>query len=629
MPVNNLLLILTLPALLAACTSVPVSSSPPAAARASGKLLADPARPMLAGPNQAAPLQSAQAPSVVQATTPTPKPRRVRARATTPAPEETLPSVALTGDVMVKFLAAEIAHQRGNWQSAYINLLSLAQQTRDPRIARRTAEIALNARQAPEALAAVRLWRELSPTSDEANQFYLGLLMLGEDLGEARTLLQQRLEGTRPALLGTTIMQIQRLVERARNKAAGFTLLEGLLAPYDKVPESHIALALQATAMGDKARAAQEARRALALNPGSELAVLTLAQALPGKEQGLQVVTEFLRANPNAREVRLAYARTLIEQKQYDAAQVQFQRLLKAQPKDLTVLYALGLLGTQRDDLAAAEKYLNTYLQVLAESPDDERDPGQALLILSQIAEQRNDYPAALKWLEQVDPTTQAAYISAQVKRAQLLAKSGQLTAARTALHEARVENEEDRVQLLIAEAQVLRNADLPKEGMTVLESGLKQFPDNPELLYDYAMLAEKLDRLDVMEASLRKVIRISPGNQHAYNALGYSFAERNIRLEEAYTLIERALSMAPDDPFIMDSMGWVKFRLGRLKEAEVLLRKAYSIRPDPEIAVHLGEVLWVIGMHDDARKFWRDASTKDPKNDTLRNTLARLQVQL
>ncbi len=535
----------------------------------------------------------------------------------------------LTGDVMVRFLAAEIAGQRGGWQAAYVNLLSLAQQTRDPRIARRAAEIALNARQAPEALAAVRLWRQLSPSSDEANQFYLGLVMLGDNLDEARSLLQQKLEETRPAMLGTTIMQIQRLVSRARNKPAAFNLLEALLAPYDEVAEAHMALSLQATAMGNNGRAAQEARRALALNPGSELAVLTLAQALPSKEQSQQVIAEFLRANPNAREVRLAYARTHVEQKQYDAARAQFRLLLESEPKDLTVLYALGLLGTQSNDLDEGEKYLQSYLQVLAKSPDDERDSTQALLILSQIAEQRNDLPGALKWLDQIDPATQAAYINVQVKRAQLLAKSGQLPAARAALREARVENEEDRVQLLLAEGQILRTANLAKEGMVVLEAGLKQFPENPELLYDYAMLAEKLDQLGVMETALRKVIRISPGNQHAYNALGYSLAERNIRLEEAYTLIERALSMAPDDPFIMDSMGWVQFRLGRLKEAEALLRKAYSIRPDPEIAVHLGEVLWVIGMRDDARKFWRDASTKDPKNDTLRTTLARLQVRL
>jgi Flp pilus assembly protein TadD len=142
-------------------------------------------------------------------------------------------------------------------------------------------------------------------------------------------------------------------------------------------------------------------------------------------------------------------------------------------------------------------------------------------------------------------------------------------------------------------------------------------------------MQAEKMDRLDLMETALRKVMQIAPNNQHAYNALGYSFAERGIRLEEAYALVSKAVSLAPDDPFIMDSMGWVQYRLGRLKEAEALLRKAYSLRPDPEIAVHLGEVLWVIGMQDDARKLWRAASSKDPRNDTLRSTLARLQVKL
>ncbi|MDO8298658.1 MAG: tetratricopeptide repeat protein [Lacisediminimonas sp.] len=625
-----MLLILTLPALLGACTSASAVTNPAPAAFAPGKPVQMGANPVAPGSSAPNKIAQGQAVTIIaqQATTPA-KPRRTPAKAKEPSAEEALPSAPLTGDVMVRFLAAEIANQRGGWQAAYVNMLSLAQQTRDPRIARRAAEIALNARQAPEALAAVRLWRQLSPASDEANQFYLGLVMLGDKLDEAQALLQQKLEETRPAMLGTTIMQIQRLVARARNKPAAFNLLETLFAPYDEVPEAHMALALQATSMGNNGRAAQEARRALALNPGSELAILTLAQALPAKEQSQQVIADFLRANPNAREVRLAYARTLVEQKQYEAARAQFRLLLESKPKDLTVLYALGLLGTQSNDLAGAERYLQTYLQVMAESPDDERDSTQALLILSQIAEQRNDLPGALKWLDQIDPTTQAAYINAQVKRAQLLAKSGQLPAARAALREARVENEEDRVQLLIAEGQILRNAELPKEGMAVLEAGLKQFPDNPELLYDYALLAEKLDRLDVMETALRKVISISPGNQHAYNALGYSLAERNIRLEEAYSLIAKALSLAPDDPFIMDSMGWVQFRLGRLKEAEALLRKAYSIRPDPEIAVHLGEVLWVIGMQDDARKFWRDASTKDPKNDTLRTTLARLQVRL
>jgi Flp pilus assembly protein TadD len=181
----------------------------------------------------------------------------------------------------------------------------------------------------------------------------------------------------------------------------------------------------------------------------------------------------------------------------------------------------------------------------------------------------------------------------------------------------------------MVAEAQLLRNVNQSREALSVLEAGLKRFPENTDLLYDYAMVAEKLDRMDLMETSLRKIMKLAPDNQHAYNALGYSLAERNIRLEEAYALVEKALRLAPEDPFIMDSMGWVQFRLGRLKESEALLRRAYALRPDPEIGVHLGEVLWVIGQREDAKKLWRDANSKDPKNDTLKSTLARLQVIL
>jgi Flp pilus assembly protein TadD len=174
-----------------------------------------------------------------------------------------------------------------------------------------------------------------------------------------------------------------------------------------------------------------------------------------------------------------------------------------------------------------------------------------------------------------------------------------------------------------------LRDANRLPEAMAVFQAGLERFPNNTDLLYDYAMTAEKSDQLAVMEKALRKVIELAPNNQQAYNALGYSLAERNMRLQEAYALIDKALMLAPEDPFIIDSMGWVQFRMGKFKEAETLLRRAYSLRPDAEIAVHLGEVLWVRGEKDDAQKFWRDAQTKDPQNDTLKSTLARLNVRL
>jgi Flp pilus assembly protein TadD len=553
--------------------------------------------------------------------------RRIRVKSQTPGGEDTLPSVALTEDILFKFLAAEIAEQRGLWQSAYINMLAVAQQTRDPRVARRAAEIALNAKQATEALAAVRLWRELAPHSEEATQYYLGLVVLSDNLADARPILQERLKSASLHLRGVAILQMQRLLARAKNKAAAFTLLEELLNPYKPMLEAHLALAQAAAAQGNVSRAQQEAHAALAANVASELAAITLAQVIPDKKDAARSLAGFLASHPKSRDVRLAYARMLIEQKRYQEAQEEFKVLLKDQPQDLTVLYALGLLSKENNEPAEAEAYLTSFLDVLAKRPDDERDSSQVLMLLAQIAEERKDIPAALKWLDRVEPGS--SYTNAQVRRAQLIAKGGNMAAARKLIKELPASGEEEYVQLVLAEAQLLRNADQMQEALAVMAASLKRFPENVDLLYDYAMLAEKLNNLELMETSLRKVMKLAPANQHAYNALGYSLAERNVRLTEAFTLIEKALELAPQDPFIMDSMGWVQFRLGRLQEAEALLRRAYELRSDPEIATHLGEVLWVKGQQEDAKKVWRDANSKDPKNDTLKNTLARLQVSL
>lgn len=555
--------------------------------------------------------------------------RKMQVKASAPEPDDTLPSVKLTEELIFKYLSAEIAEQRGNWQAAYITMLGIAQQTRDPRIARRAAEIALKAKQPGEALAAIRLWRDVAPRSEEAAQYYMSFILLSDNLEEAQPVLQQRLQETPPQARGALILQIQRMLARAKNKTAAFALLENLMAPYQSLPEAHLALAQAAFLQGDNARASQEAHAALAANPGSELAVLTLAQVTPDKNEAAKALAKFLKDNPQAREARLAHARLLVEQKQYDQAQNEFKMLLKDRPNDLTALYALGLLATQGKNPQEGEKYLTTYLEALAANPDEDRDPTQALLILSQLAEERNDMKAAHKWLDQIDPATRQAHFNAQIKRAQLFARDSDIPAARKLLKELDTQGEEEKIQVLMVETQILRNADQTQEAMKVMEAGLKRFPDHTDLLYDYAMLAEKLDKLDIMETALRKVIKLAPNNQHAYNALGYSLAERNLRLQEAYDLIDKALKLAPEDPFIMDSMGWVQFRLGKLEEAEKLLRRAYELRPDPEIAAHLGEVLWVKGRREDAKKFWRDANTKDPKNDTLKNTLARFQVSL
>jgi tetratricopeptide (TPR) repeat protein len=538
-----------------------------------------------------------------------------------------LPAAELTPDLLFKLLTAELRYQRGQWQAAYMTMMGAAQQTRDPRLARRAAEMALGVKQNSEAYTALRLWHELAPASEEAVQYLLSFILLSDDPEAARPILAQRLEQARPATRALMMFQTQRLLARAKNKEAAFQLLEDLLAPYSAMPEARLALAQAATANGDNARARMEARQALEARPDMALAALTLAQVTPDKHEAMAVLEQFLAAHPTSREVRIAYSRMLVDQKQYERARAQFEAILKTQPDDLTSLYALGLLSTQINDIASAEKHLARYIELLAEQPSENRDPTQALLVLAQIAEERNDSETALKWLAQID--SGEAYLNAQIKRAQIIAKQGDMENARALLDALQPSEEREQIQLLAAEARLLRVASRHAEALSVLQDGLERFPDNAELLYDHAMVAEKLDQLDVMEASLRKLMELEPNNQHAYNALGYSLAERNTRLQEAYALIETALKLAPDDPFIMDSMGWVMFRLGKLDEAEQLLRRAYEIRPDAEIAAHLGEVLWVKGRREDAQNLWRDATRKDPQNDTLKSTLTRLHVEL
>ncbi|KIF81988.1 tetratricopeptide repeat protein [Noviherbaspirillum autotrophicum] len=604
---KNALLIVTLPLVLSACASwsqrpaLPPLDAPGAAAQGF------PADGKLAKKQQVS--------------------RHVGSTESEPRAEDPLPSLELTEEVMYKVLSAEIAYQRGDWQTGYVTMLGLAQQTRDPRLARRAAEIALAAKEADEALAAVRLWRTLAPHSDEATQYYLSFIILSDDLAEAKPLLDERLKEARPQTRGLLAFQIQRLLARAKDKAAAFTLLEDLLKPYLDMPEAHLALAQGAFAKGDSDRARQEALAALKLKPDSELAALSLAQVTTDKNEAATSLSDFLARHPKARDVRMAYARMLVEQKQYGKARHEFEMMLKEQPQDLTSLYALGVLSVQVNDFGAAEKYLVTYLNVLSANPEEERDPNQALLLLAQIAEERKDTDAVLKWLAQIEPGE--AFLSAQIKRAQIIAKRGDTTQARQLLHELKANGEREHTQVVSAEAQILRDANQLGPAMDVLKAGLKQYPDNTDLLYDYAMIAEKGNQLDIMETALRRIMELAPNNQHAYNALGYSLAERNIRLDEAYGFIDKALKLAPEDPYIMDSMGWVQFRMGNLKEAESLLRRAYDLRPDAEIAVHLGEVLWIKGQKADAQKYWRDAQTKDPQNDTLKSTLARLNVNL
>jgi tetratricopeptide (TPR) repeat protein len=593
LPLKNAFAIVTLSALVSACAVVPKEQAAPA-----------PEAPAVPAPTPAAEAIAKAAPL-----------------------DDKLPSVELTSDLFYKLTKAELDFKRGQWQSAYVTMMVLAQQTRDPRLARRASEMALSAKQGNEALAAIRLWRELAPESDEAAQYFLGFAVLGDDLGEAEALFAQRLKAapvnSRPLLM----FQMQQFLQRAKDKAAAFALMERVLQPYLNTQESHLVLAQGANAASDAERARAEAKKAVEIKPDSELATLTLGQMLGDLDGTQKLFSGFLQKYPAAREVRSAYARLLVEQKQYDQAREQFLILLKEQPDNPSTLYALGIMSLQGQDTKAAEDYFKRYVQVLESQPDPERDPSKALMLLAQIAEENHDYDGALAWLDKIDGDDARTNLAARLKRAHITAAKGDVDGARAQLKDITPADQAEQVQILQTEGQLLRDSGRSVEAFKTLQDGVLRFPNSPDLMYDYALAAEKLGKVDAMETALRKVIESMPDNHHAYNALGYSLADRNIRLDEAYELIDKALKMAPGDPYIMDSMGWVLFRMGKLKEAEQSLRQAYALRGDAEIAVHLGEVLWTRGDKSGAAKLWREARAKDPKNDALRSTLARLNA--
>ncbi len=547
-----------------------------------------------------------------------------------PPPEDKLPPVKLTEEILYKLLTSEIAFQRGNWQAAYVTILGVAQQTRDPRLARRAAEIALSAKQAAESISAIRLWRELAPESNEANQYYLGFMVMNNNLTEVLQVFSRKLKNSESKQHATIMLQAQRVLSRARDKKAAFDTLEELLAPYSATADAHLALAQGAYSYGDNERAIAEAKATLRIKPDSQLAILTIAQA-SNKVDAAKEMEIFLASNPASRDVRLAYASMLIELKQLDKARQQFEQLLRDKPEDVSTLYTLGALAMDANQYKLAEKYFLSYLAGLEANPAEERDPTSALINLAQIALEFKNNQAAMDWLAKVESYDgkNTVWLNVQIRRAQLLAMEGKLSEARRFLQEIKTHNEAEEIQIIQAEVQLLRSAKQSQQAMAVMEAAIKHHAKNPELLYDYALLAESQEKLTEMEVTLRLVIDLAPDNQHAYNALGYSYADRNIHLDEALSLIEKALKLAPDDPFILDSYGWVQFRLAKLEEAEQALRRAYQLRPDPEIAIHLGEVLWTAGKKDEARQFWREVNNKYPENQTLKSTLARLNGKL
>lgn len=530
-----------------------------------------------------------------------------------------LPRVELTEQFMFKMMLAEVAVQRGQLQIAVPAYLDLARETRDPRVAQRATEVAWNARMVSAALEAAGVWLQADPESAQARQILAALLVNQSQLDEARPHLEKWLAAD-PANVGQSFLQLSKLLSRNKDRQAVLRLMQKLAEPYAQVPEARLTVAQAAWNAGAQQIALAESGAALKLRPDWELAALFHAQALQRRSnaEAADFLAGYLKDHPQARDARFNYARLLVSEKRYADARAEFEALLAAQPDNGDMAMAVAALAMQAADYDTAERLLKRVLD------SKYKDPDAARLYLGQVAEERKRYDEAMERYAAVGHGEH--YMLAQSRYAGVLAKQGKLDEALSHLRSIKPANNQQRVQLTQAEAQLLREGDRYQEAFDVLGRALEVLPNYPDLLYDHAMAAEKVERYDVLESNLRKLIEIRPDNAHAYNALGYTLADRNERLPEARQLIETALNLTPDDAFIMDSMGWVLYRMGQVKESLDYLQRAYVVRSDAEIAAHLGEVLWADGQRDRAQQIWTESlKNKDnAKNELLRSTIKR-----
>jgi len=538
-----------------------------------------------------------------------------------PVPVTAKPSSSgLTSQVLYQILLGEIASQRGELRLSAEAYADLAAKTRDARIAQRAVDLAQYARLPTLALSNARLWRELEPDSVQAMQNLASLLLANGRIKEAKPHMEAWLKAGKSV---EVFSQVHALFARQKDKQAVLDLVSDLAAAYPALPEARFAVAQVALQAGQMPRALAALDETLRLRPQWETVALFKAQLLlrkDGEAAAQAYMADFLKANPDAREVRLAYAKQLARSGHFAESRVEFERLTRDAPNNPEAHFTLGLIAMQTNDLASAR---NGFLKALELGHPD---ADSVRYYLGQLAEGEKQFEDALKWYQQTNNGRHR--FDAQLRVAAMLGRLGRVQEARDWLAGLPVVDDAERIQVVQTEALLLRDAKNYPAVFEVLSRGLEKMPDALELLYDRAMVAEKIDRLDVLEQDLRRLIKLKPDHAHAYNALGYTLADRTNRLPEAVELLNQALKLSPDDPFILDSMGWALLKLKRLPEAVDHLRRAYTAKPDPEIAAHLGEALWIKnnkGDRDEARRVWQGSLKVHPDNESLREVVSRL----
>jgi len=523
-----------------------------------------------------------------------------------------------TPEFVYKFLLAEIAAQRGDLNSAGHIYLDLAKLTKDLSIARRATDIAGFARNGRLAMDSAQVWSELDQNSIEARQILAELFIASGNLAKAKPLIEKLLQKEQTRADG--FLYLNGLLAKVENKKNALRFIVNVAKPYPKLAEAHFSIAHAAFFAGDKKLAQKELNIVNSLRPDWQTAALfqgfILSQEWP--EKAVEFYRNYLEKYPDANEVRLEYAKVLTSLKKFELAKQEFLKLVNGSLASPEISLTVALLAVELEDSKLAEEYLNQSLERGYNQPD------KIYLYLARIHDERGEAKKAISYLDKV--ASGEFFMDAKLYAAEIISKSQSVDDAVNSLDQYKNLNEQEKLKFLQAKTALYFNNNRAQDAWTLMAKEEENFKIVPEFKFDYALLAEKMGNTLLMEQLLKEAIKLKPDYALAYNALGYSYADRNIKLQEAKKYIEIALSIQPNNHYILDSMGWVYFRLGDLDIAYQFVKKAYDIKADPEIAAHLGEILWKQGKQVEAKRIWNESLTINPSNTVLVETSQRLQ---
>lgn len=546
-----------------------------------------------------------------------------------------VPIVTSSPDTLYRVLVGEVAVQKGDYDTASQVFLSLAKDTADARLAQRAFQFALADSNLARAIEAAKTWAVLAPNDPEAKATALALeASTGDTSGLAHTLYQRINQATDKE---QAIIQAMGIISKMVDSRLALDVLEqSLPADVRGLQISHLALADIAWSARNPERALQEARAALQQEPDSEFAIQRVLEYGVGidEEQVLAQARQYTQANPDARDVALQLINHLVNLAHFDQALAQLDAMQAMNPEDFDLLFTEAEINIRAERYETAISLLNQYIDVHSQRrlslPDGTTTSlgsiSDARLSLVQIAEKQGKLHEAIRQLELIEEP--ALEFQAKVHKAVLEARLGDLKKANRTLDRLGVLSKRDQAVVALTRAAILRDSGRTDEAVKVLERTDKELPDTPEIKYDLAMLYATQGRYEDMVPLLRQVIALQPHHANAYNSLGYTFVDQGINLDEAQGLLEQALDLEPNNPYILDSVGWYLYKVGDYQAALEYLMRSYEQLPDAEVAAHLGEVLWVKGRQDEAAAVWRDAWRADSTNYTLERVMQRFGVQ-